>query len=449
MKSIFKRPVTTIFALQTFHILRFVTFLIISIIFVKSNLSAREIGDFELLLFIASIVSFFWMTGLIQSFLPLYNNNAVFPGEKIDREHRSPEIFNAFLLISAFSLLIFALGWMLKGSFMVYNQIESIPHVRLLLWYILLSNPAHFVEYIYLLRNRPERLLAYGIVTHVLQLLVVAGPVLAGYGVTEALWGLLAITSVRFVWLLALVRKYGEIRVSWPFMKAHLHLGYPLIISTLLSGSAQYIDGFVVANRFDSQAFAIFRFGAKELPFVVLLAAGLHSALLPEFTDGADINAIMRKIKDKTRKLIHVLFPLSTLFLFFSDLIFPAMFSGEYIRSSDVFMIYILLITSRLIFPQTILIGLKKTRVVMVASIGGIILNLGLSFWLQAYYGLAGVAVATVIVMALEKLGLILYNYIACGIGPDRYTPILPYLIHSVILIAMFVLIDHRIINIF
>lgn len=449
MKKLFKISVTNVLALQTFHILRFVTFLIISIIFVKSNLSAKEIGDFELLLFIASILSFFWMTGLIQSFLPLYNNNSVFPGEKIDREHRSPEIFNAFLLIFFFSFLLFALGWIMKDSVYVYKHIQSIPHVKLLLFYILLSNPAHFVEYIYLLRNRPERLMVYAITTHLVQLVVVAGPVVAGYGAREALCGLLLITVIRFVWLLALVHKYGEFTVSWKFIRAHLHLGMPLIISTLLSGSAQYIDGFVVANRYDSDAFAVFRFGAKELPFVVLLASGLHSALLPEFTDGADLTAILRKIKQKSTRLMHILFPLSTVFLFFSDLIFPAMFSGAYQRSSDVFMIYILLITSRLVFPQTLIVGLKRTRVVMVASIIGIIVNLILSFSLVGHYGLAGVAVATVIVMALEKLGLILYNYLSLGIGPDMYIPILPYLLHSSVIIAMFVLIDHKIINIF
>ncbi len=444
------RPrVNNVSGLQTFHILRFSTFLLISVIFTKSGLSTHDLGNFEILLFIASVVSYFWMTGLIQSFLPLYNNNASFPGDKIDTEHRSPEIFNAFLLITFFSVFIFIFGHLIKYNVYVFNKMSTIPHVNLLLIYILISNPAHMIEYIYLLRNKSAQIVRYSVVTYSLQLIVTTGPILLGYGIGEAMWGLIFISFVRYLWLLALLKKYAEFTFSWPFMKSHLHLGLPLIFSTLLSGSAQYIDGLVVALKYDSEAFALFRYGAKELPLVVMLATGLHNAMLPEFYNKAKASQSLIDVRRKSARLMHILFPVSTVFLFFSDFFYPRLFNENFGRSSDVFMIYILLIVSRLLFPQTILIGLKKTRVILIVSIFEIILNIALSIYLSQFYGLVGVALATVIVFLVEKFVLIGINYGKLNIKPNQYIPVGLYLFYSSLIILVFVLIDRDIIMVF
>jgi O-antigen/teichoic acid export membrane protein len=415
----------------------------------KSHLTTNQIGDFEILLFIASIVSYFWMTGLIQSFLPLYNNNATFPGEKIDQEHKSPEIFNAFLLIAFFSLCIFILGHIFRDSIYVYSDVKPLPHTNLLLLYILLSNPAHFVEYIYLLRNKSQAIVRYGYITYGIQLVIVGGPVLIGYGIYEAILGLVIISAIRLLWLFFLIIKYAEFKISMSFIASHIKLGSPLIVSTLFSGSAQYVDGLVVANRFDSQAFALFRYGAKEFPIVVMLAAGLHNALLPEFRNKKKIVQSLKDLKKKSARLMHILFPVSTLMLFFSDFLYPRLFNEDFMRSSDIFMVYLLLVLSRLLFPQTILIGLKKTRIIMIASITELILNIALSVWLSQYYGLVGVALATIFIFFIEKLILILYNYIGLGIKPGKYIPVTTYLVYSIIIISVFVLIDHQLISVF
>jgi O-antigen/teichoic acid export membrane protein len=118
-------------------------------------------------------------------------------------------------------------------------------------------------------------------------------------------------------------------------------------------------------------------------------------------------------------------------------------------RSSDIFMVYLLLVLSRLLFPQTILIGLKKTRIIMIASITELILNIALSVWLSQYYGLVGVALATIFIFFIEKLILILYNYIGLGIKPGKYIPVTTYLVYSIIIISVFVLIDHQLISVF
>ena len=255
--------VDNISGLQIYQLSRFIVFLIISIVFTKTHLSSAEIGKWEMFLFIAGMLSFFWVTGIIQALLPLYHRNRTYRKMGDTGAGKSPEIFNAFLLLTFFSLLTFVLGHSVKGS------IEGASWVCL-------------IEYIYLLNNRSYRIIQYGFYTFSAQLILVIAPILAGKDIIWSIYGLLVITGVRWIWLIVLLKRYTAPEFSWKFMKEHLYLGAPLIITSLISGSAQYIDGVIISTVYrDPAMFAWFRYGAKEFPLVLLLANGLSNAMLP------------------------------------------------------------------------------------------------------------------------------------------------------------------------
>ncbi|MDT8400094.1 MAG: polysaccharide biosynthesis C-terminal domain-containing protein [Bacteroidales bacterium] len=441
--------INNISGLQLFQLLRFVVFFIISIVFTKSHLTPAEIGSWEMFMFIASFMSFFWVTGIIQSLLPLYNRNRSFRrlGENISE--KSPEIFNAFLLLLAFSLLFFLTGHILKYHFSVYGNTGSSPYLNLLLLYLLLSSPVCLIEYIYLLMNRPHRIFQYGIYTFLAQLVFILVPILAGKDIIWAIYGLLLINLVRWIWLIILLFRYAEFRISLDFMKEHLKLGWPLIITSLISGSAQYIDGIIVSAHFDDPGmFAVFRYGAKEFPLVMMLATGLSNAMLPQFGTRAKIRESLEVIKRKSRNLMHYLFPISMLVLLFARWLYPRMFTPDFLRSADIFMIYIMLVIPRLLFPQTIIIGRKRTGVAMRAAIFELALNIPLSLWLVKDYGAVGVALATFVVYFLSKVYMAGYLWLKMKIKPGEYIPMVTFFIYSVLLTILFVLIDHRIIDI-
>ena len=402
-----------------------------------------------MMMFIYNLVSFFWVTGIIQSLLSIYNNNEVFPGVKTDPNRKSPEIFNAFLLLLGFSIFLFILGHLTKNHLYVYKSVRQIPHMNLVLWYILLNNPTNLIEYIYILRNQSRNVFAYGISSYALTLIFIVVPVLLGYDIDVAFKGLIITSLIRFIWLLVMLRKYASFKISVPFIRSHLKLGVPLIISSLLSGSAQYVDNFLVAMNFDPKEFAFFRFGAKELPLVVMLANGLHSAMLPEFSTSPDLRIVLARIRHRSRRLMNLLFPITILLLLFSNWLYIHLFNPTFRPAADVFMVYLLLIMSRLLFPQTILIGLQKGKPVMIASIVEVIFNLALSLILIRIYHLTGVVLATVIVFLLEKVGLIAYLYYKMRIKPEKYIPLRLWFFYSILLIVLFVLIDHRIIKLY
>lgn len=435
-------------SLQTFNLLRFTTFLIISIIFTKSKLSVADIGYYEMSIFIASLVSFFWVTGVIQSLLPLYNNNTTFKVKEINRRSKSPEIFNAFLLLTGFSLLAYIFCRIFQNAFHVFDGVEDIQFINLVFFYLLISSPSNLIEYIYLLRNKPGKIMSYGFISFGLQLIFVTVPVMLGYGIVWAIYGLIAISVFRLFWLASLLRKYARFKISIPFLKEHLHLGTPLILSSLLSGSAQYIDGLIVSMHFDAKVFALFRYGAKEFPLALLLANGLSNSMLSEFSSKQKLTDSLEVLKRKSRRLMHILFPTTMVLLFFAKPLYINMFNPAFSRSADVFVVYLLLIMSRIIFPQTILIGLKKTRIILYAAVIELFLNIGLSLLLIPKYNIVGVALATVIVYLLEKIVLVIYNYFKLKINPKDYIPLGYYFFYSTLLIVLFVLLDRRIIKI-
>ncbi len=440
--------IDNISGLQAVQLLRFVTFLIISIIFTKSHLSRAQIGNWELFLFISSLLSFFWVSGIIQSLLTLYNRNRTFrePGDTAGR--KSPELFNAFLLITFFSVLVFTMGIPVKFILSSSQQQPEIPYTGLLLLYILLSNPVTLIEYIYLLNNRPHRILQYGIYTYGAQLLFVLAPVVAGFDEKYAILGLFAITGVRWVWLIILLRRYTLIKVSYDFIREHLRVGMPLILTFLISGSAQYIDGIIISARYaDPGVFAMYRYGAKEFPLVLLLANGLSNALLPQFSTREGMREALVTLRQRSDRLIKYLFPIIMVTMLVARWVYPRLFTPEFTRSADVFMIYLLLIIPRLVFPQTIVIGRRKTRVTLIVAAVEIAVNIPLSLLLIKPYGVVGVALATFIVYLLEKGFLIYYVWKKMKIRPAEYIPVTRWLIYSALLMLLFVLIDHRIID--
>ena len=441
--------IDNISGLQAVQLLRFIVFLVISIVFTKSHLTRAQIGNWELFLFISSLLSFFWVTGIIQSLLTLYDRNRTFRDDGAREGRKSPEIYNAFLLISFFSLLVFILGIPIRFMFESSEATPGIPYPNLLLLYILFSNPVALIEYIYLLNKRPHRILQYGIYTYSAQLVLVLAPVLAGYDEKSAIWGLFAITGARWVWLIILLRRYTLLKVSYDFIREHLRVGMPLILTFLISGSAQYIDGIIISARYeDPGVFAMYRYGAKEFPLVLLLANGLSNALLPRFSTREGMREALVTLRQRSARLINYLFPISLVTMFAARWVYPRLFTPEFQRSADVFMIYLLLIIPRLVFPQTIVIGRRKTKVTLYAAAVEIAINVPLSLWLIKPYGVVGVALATFIVYFLEKLFLIWYVWKKMKIKPSEYIPITPWLIHTALLILMFVLIDHRIIDI-
>jgi O-antigen/teichoic acid export membrane protein len=240
-------------------------------------------------------------------------------------------------------------------------------------------------------------------------------------------------------------------KISVEFMKEHLYLGAPLILTTLISNSAQYTDGVIISSVYrDPAMFAWFRYGAKEFPLVLMLANGLSNAMLPEFSTRERMRESLAKIRIKSKRLMHFLFPAAMLMMLFTRWIYPRMFTPDFQKSADIFLVYSLLIIPRLVFPQTIIVGRKKTHITLFAALLELALNIPLSLLMIKWgYGLVGVVLATFVVYAFGKILLVGYLWSKMNIKPSEYIPLRVYAIYSALIAILFILIDHRIIDIY
>jgi len=124
---------------------------------------------------------------------------------------------------------------------------------------------------------------------------------------------------------------------------------------------------------------------------------------------------------------------------------FPIVFNVSFQQSATIFNIYLLLIVSRLLFPQTILIGLQKTRLIMWASFLEIIVNVSASLIFVRIWGLPGVAYGTVVAYIFEKCLLMVFVSRSCNIPVSSYLNISRHLVYSLLLAAEYIVIEYLI----
>lgn len=424
-----KKLLNTVSAFQFYQLLRYSTLILIGIVFTKTALSQSAIGEYETFLFLSGAVSFFWLNGLLKAFLPLVGKNA-----------QRTNIFSVFVVLQIYSLLAAVFLFALQPYFsrFLLNGNE-VPQTTLLLIFIFLIGPANLVEYYYLAQKRNKAIVIYGILSFLLQFILVVLPVVLGYNIGIALQGLVLSSFARYTWLWILMIINSEIHFSKSFVREHLKLGGPLVVATLLSGSAQFVDGFIVTSRFSEEAFAVFRYGARELPLAVLLSNALSNAMLPAFSDEDRLTENLEQLRLSVKKLMHFLFPLTAILLLISKPLFPILFNPDFEASATIFNIYLLLVISRLMMPQTILNGLKIGTPIMGASFFELVVNVALSLIFVQFWGMPGIAFATVIAYLFEKVILTVIVRQRLEISLSDYLPLGLFYLYSAGIVVIFI----------
>ncbi len=421
-------------ALQFFQLARYGALFLIGILLSKSGISQTDIGHYETFVLIAGAFTFFWVNGFLKVLMPTWSEKK--------EEERPALLFNIFLLLSALSILAAVSVFFLSdGVSQLLLNGNKVPLPGVLALYILFNSPALMVEYVYLLKDRPKKIVVYAIIIFALQIAAVGIPPFLGFGLETILYGLLGVSVIRYLWLLIILINNAQVSLNAQFLKEYIRYGYPLVLSTLLSSSARYIDGFIITSQFSPNDFAIFQYGARELPLALLLSNSLSMAMLSRFTK-KDIASPLAEFKSEVYRLHWALFPLSIVLMLTSHHLFPILFNPEFKASATIFNIYLLLLISRLLFPQTIITAKRMNRYIMQASFFEILINVSLSIMLARIMGFVGVAYATVIAYLVEKIYLLAVLRKTMNIKASEILPVKIYTIMSILLITSFILVE-------
>ena len=234
--------ITNVRALQGFQIMRQGAAILISILLAKSALTSDEIGNFEMLTFIGTTLSFFWIAGLNQGILPFF--------PKLNSTDQKTFIFNTFLLFCSISAFVILLLFLFENGItqLLVGQ-KSLPYIKWYSIYLLFFMPSFLVDYIYLVNNRAKEILVFGIVVFSLQILVVIIPLILGKGLLGIIQGLIGLSLFRFLWLLRVIFDFGKI--EWKLFSPLLLSGFLFkILVAALDTPFLYLAVYLFRKRF-------------------------------------------------------------------------------------------------------------------------------------------------------------------------------------------------------
>ncbi|MFN7116524.1 MAG: lipopolysaccharide biosynthesis protein [Saprospiraceae bacterium] len=418
-------------SLQVFHLLRQGAMIGTSVLLAKSRLTVADIGAYELLMYLAYTLSFWWVTGLAQGILTKYPRLAAIEQKQL--------IFNGYLLFLSISTLLFVLLWGFPNTALQWltGQTE-IRFFDILLIFALLNFPTFLLENYLLLQNKSQQIIIYGSIAAILQPIVVIIPVWLGLDFQWSIIGLVVLAAFKHSWLFVNVWQNGSWQLNIPLLKNIIYLSLPLVAYSLLGGFNVAFDNWLVNFHYngDPVQFAIFRYGAQELPLTLALTNALGTALLPDIAK--NLSESLSAIKTKSLRLFHLLFPLTIVIILTDRWLFPILFNPNFIASVPIFNVYLLILISRLVFARSVLVGLQANRQVLVISVIELIINALLSFWLVQYWGMVGIAVGTLIAYSVEKILLCAYLYVRFGVPMGAYTDIKWFVIYNTLLISAF-----------
>lgn len=425
-------------ALQFFQIVRYAAFVLLGVVLAKGGFTLTQIGAYENLIFTSGLVTFFWVGAVINTMLSMYG--------KTNEEQRQKLLYNTFLTLLGASILISCLLWffaLLPFQLISERSITQAGNRTVLMLagaYILFNVPAFVNEYILYVQGRHKTLVVYAVLTALATLLL--SFLLLYFTNYEPLFSiafaLCVVAFGKFLFSINLLHKHAVYRADKILLLQHLGLVLPLLLALFISGSSEYVDGWIVGEYFPKDSFAIYRYGAKELPVLLIVANTFSAAMLPVVS--ANLQNGLEAVKYGSAKLMHWMFPLTIVLLMVSKYAYRYAFSEEFEDAHQVFDIYLLLVVPRLIFPQSILTAIGKTKYILMSSVLEISLNISLSLLFAKWWGLKGIALGTLVAFCADKLFLTAICYFKEGITPAKYIPVKVLALYCIVVLSCYIL---------
>lgn len=416
-----------VFQYQYHQVARYIVSFVVSIIMVRSALPQKALGGYELLVFFIVSISGFWANGIKNAFISYYHS--------LEASEKKRLPFTVFIILSGIAILL-GIGLILFPKILSFFHAEILaPYRAIIAIYLLFFATLPMIETIYLLEKKSQKLFHYthwsqaGILILTIMVALVKPELSAFIGIL-ILWA-----SVRWLYLLvAVLRPFGfDIYQKQIYIFAVFSL--PLVLNMVLGSAMEMIDGLFVAHFFDTEFFPVFRYGAREMPLSSLLFGSLSLAMIPMLSKNPSNLTIL---KAKATKHMHLLAPLSILFMVISPYVYVWFYGAAFQESAYIFNIYLLIMVSRVIMPQTICFAKHQHAIIIWSGIFEIIANIGLSYWWLQYWGVYGLAAGTIMAFLLHKIILLIYNYKVNQIRFSEYIAVKPYFIYTLLLLLTF-----------
>lgn len=397
---------------------------------VKSALPADQLGYYEVIIFVVTSVSFFWSIGMKNALLSYCPS--------MPEVDKPVLLATVFWILTGFSLLVSVLFFIFDGYLVqLFTSFDFIPAMEYGALYLFVSVPLVLIENVLYLRGDARSLMKYSHWSHAVMLFFVGLAAFWSAELTSFFIAMILWSFIRWVYFLVVVFHGKWLLWSRKMAIAFTLFSLPIILNVFLGSVMDMIDGLFVMHYFDESFFPVFRYGAREMPFSTLLFSSLSAAMIPLLIKNGMSS---KEVKVRVTRLMHFVFPVAILLMLLSPFIFPMVYNAEFKQSAFIFNIYLLILTSRVLLPQAYNFALHQHKVIVWTSILEIIVNVLLSFWWVQYWGVYGLAMATVVAYFIQKILLVLYNSRINHIPLRQYLPINWYIIYVSVMVVAFLI---------
>lgn len=390
---------------------------------IARQLDPLSVGGLEKLMLCGYLMTFFWTEALLKGFL---SQASAFRGDDI-----AAGFLGLIMAGSLTAMAILVLGSPILIPF--FTGTSRLDGLGLFALYQALVVPLWLAPFTGVLRGLdPWLLSAYVLVGPAFSAWIGLGQLGQPNGV---LIGWLSYALVGLAWVLiktpsrAMARPWQVGRAVWP-------IAWPLMLFAVSAGLARSFDAWWIAHTEDDSAFAVFRYGAREFPWVMALTAGFSTTMIGVLASGGPI----RELYARSARLMHAVLPVVGATMLASPILFPLVFGEAYADSARIFNIYLLLALTQVVFPQAILTARGETRVLWHVSLVELAVNILLSIPLYYLLGMPGVAWGTLIAFTVEKIILFIWVNRKCGIAWRDIFPVGVWLGYAIVLTGLFVL---------
>lgn len=202
-------------------------------------------------------------------------------------------------------------------------------------------------------------------------------------------------------------------------LKLWLHLSLNDIVQIIF----RWIDKFLISILLTAKLSGIYFNGTQDVPFLPLLLGAISSSVLVQLTSKQSSENQLSLMKNTSKFMGSLIFPIFFFLMFFSDELFLQVFGEKFNDSIPLFLITILVLPLRAYNYTSVLQHLHQGHILLKGAIADLFIALLLMYPLYHLLGMKGMVLCFVISTYLQ-VGY--YLYFICRYSSKSISQILP-----------------------
>jgi O-antigen/teichoic acid export membrane protein len=306
-------------------------------------------------------------------------------------------------VFAAFSLGIIGFAFVaLSGSF--FASWLNNPSLESLLFIFAFSLPLSLpylsINSFLIFKNRVKLSASLAVTTNIIKVVLVVTAIQLYGSISLALLGILTSQLIQLILGLFFTRKQLVMKIDKRLFFTQLKKGFPLGLTGVLGAGILYIDGIMVSKIEGIEAYAIYRNGAIEVPFISTIYTSIAAIILPEVSKLFNRKKFKEIIELKKKVIMNTMmltYPVLVFLLFNANDLIIIYLGEKYETSAIIFAIFNLTLLIRVNDYHDILVAANKPKYILYFYTIVFILNLFLNYFFIRLFGSVGAAYSTVI----------------------------------------------------